>query len=726
MRSLVISVRLHDDRWHGTGEWPPSPGRLFQALVAGLGARGPLSAGSRRALEWLERQPHPMIAVPPCVAGRGFTNFVPNNDLDAVGGDPRRVGEIRAGKTIRPRLLEAEPEFRFAWILNTSTDHAGAQAVCEIAQWVYQFGRGVDMAYARADVLSQDEAEAHLADYSGQVWRPSDEAAGGGVALRCPAPGTLQSLIDRHADRRKRIVGGVFRKPREARFRLVGYDCPPLRLLLELRPADGERRFQPWPLAGAAGLTTAVRDAAAGRLAAAGVAPALVERYVIGRGANGADKGRRVRIIPLPSVGHAHADPSIRRILVERPPDCPIPVRALDLALSNLDLARYDPATGGARSPALPVLAPAQDIGMLGHYGIGGERMVRVWHSVTPVALPVARERGRMSGALRAESEARASHAVRQALRHAGVATRAESIRVQREPLFSRGARAETFAATVRFPAERLWHVEVAFVAPVAGPLVIGDGRYCGLGVMAPSPREAQHRDVLILPIGDGSRPAVGHHDGVVGALRRALMSRAADDDGRIPTLFSGHESGPGPARSGQHRHVFLFADDADSDGFLDRVIVAAPWRIDRTLSPGANDRALFARVVTELRIVRAGAAGILRLDPARQPRADDPLFSSSPTWDSRTHYRVTRHPSHSDDPNTVAMLDLAAECARRGLPRPHVEIKQLHIGPRGGIRAEARLGFTVSVAGPILLGRDAHRGGGLFARRYRAGKKQT
>ncbi|HYN39038.1 MAG TPA: type I-U CRISPR-associated protein Csb2 [Rhodospirillales bacterium] len=463
---------------------------------------------------------------------------------------------------------------------------------------------------------------------------------------------------------------------------------------------------------------TTVRDAAAGRLAAAGVAPALVERYVIGRGANGADKDRRVRIIPLPSVGHAHADPSIRRILVERPPDCPIPVRAVDLALSNLDLARYDTETGELLSPALPVLAPAEDIGMLGHYGIGGDRMARVWHSVTPVALPVARRRGRVGGALRAENEAKTAHAVRQALRHAGVTTPVESIRVQREPLFGRGARAETFVSTERFPAERLWHVEVGFVAPVAGPLVIGDGRYCGLGVMAKSLREA-HRDILILPIGDGSRPAVGHHDGVVAALRRALMSRAADDDGRIPTLFSGHESGPGPARSGQHRHVYLFADDADSDRFLDRLIVVAPWRVDRNLSPGSKDRARFEQVVTDLRIVRAGAAGILTLDPAREPPADDPMFSPSPTWDSRTPYCLTRHPSRSADPQTAAILDLAAECVRRGLPRPHVEIKQLHIGPRGGIRAEARLGFAVSVEGPILLGSDAHRGGGLFVRKH-------
>ncbi len=37
-----------------------------------------------------------------------------------------------------------------------------------------------------------------------------------------------------------------------------------------------------------------------------------------------------------------------------------------------------------------------------------------------------------------------------------------------------------------RFDKHRLWHVEIAFKEPVAGSLVIGDGRFLGLGVMAP------------------------------------------------------------------------------------------------------------------------------------------------------------------------------------------------------------------------------------------------
>jgi CRISPR-associated protein Csb2 len=58
---------------------------------------------------------------------------------------------------------------------------------------------------------------------------------------------------------------------------------------------------------------------------------------------------------------------------------------------------------------------------------------------------------------------------------------------VQREPFQSHGARAEVFAPATRFAKERLWHVAIKFAEPVQGPLVLGDGRFLGLGVLAPT-----------------------------------------------------------------------------------------------------------------------------------------------------------------------------------------------------------------------------------------------
>ena len=92
-----------------------------------------------------------------------------------------------------------------------------------------------------------------------------------------------------------------------------------------------------------------------------------------------------------------------------------------------------------------------------------------------------------MARALGAAVPRRAA-AVWQALRHAGVRLRPEVIRVQREPFESNGERAEPFAEDTRFSKHRLWHVEVKFRDGVEGPLVIGDGRFLGLGIMVPLP----------------------------------------------------------------------------------------------------------------------------------------------------------------------------------------------------------------------------------------------
>lgn len=74
-----------------------------------------------------------------------------------------------------------------------------------------------------------------------------------------------------------------------------------------------------------------------------------------------------------------------------------------------------------------------------------------------------------------------------QALRHANIPSAIEEIRVQREPLSAKGKVAGDFAATPRFHKERLWHAEIVFADAVAGPIVIGDGRFLGLGLMKPA-----------------------------------------------------------------------------------------------------------------------------------------------------------------------------------------------------------------------------------------------
>lgn len=710
--ALLLSIRFHDGRYHGAGDWPPAPARLFQALVAGTARGFQLADEDVMALEWLETLGAPVIAAPTVREGQSFTNFVPNNDLDKYGGDPRKIGEIRTSKTVRPHMFNAETPLLFIWTFDSDPPSEGhARTICQIAERLYQLGRGVDMAWAWGELLDADEVEARLARHGGAVYRPSK--SGTDKALLCPAKGSLASLKARYDANRARFTytgnQQLFSQPPKPRFAKIAYDAPTGHFLFEIREATSDEFFAPWPSPKAAELVVALRDKAADRLK--NVLPeeaGKIDRVLIGRGATEADKAARVRIVPLPSIGHVHADRGIRRVLVEIPPNCPLRADDVIWAFSGLE---DDPATG----EILWNLIQAEEKRMLGHYGISDSEQdaCRIWRTVTPAALPVMRTGRGTTGAKRIKGEAKAARAVMQALRHAGVTVPAESIRVQREPFDHNGARAEDFGVPGRFAARGLHHVEIAFAQAVRGPLVIGNGRYLGLGLMAP--REDIWHDVFAFAL--PAEVNVSDARALLLAVRRALMALSKEGSGRVPRLFSGHEDNGPPARSGRHEHVFLAADGVGSDGFITRFIVAAPWAADRRIKPCRDGRRRFDETTRRLTELRAGRLG--RFDHlTAEPVADgDPLLGPASTWIGETPYVATRNLKKRDDLAATVKMDMAAECHRRGLPMPRsVDVLDVNAGPRGGRpHANLRLQFATAIWGPILLGRDSHTGGGLF-----------
>lgn len=734
-RALLIEVRLLNGRYHGVGDWPPAPFRLFQALVAGAyGARwrSEPAADKDAAFRWLEGLAPPHVAAPPKVDTRSTTYFVPNNDLDAVGGDPRRVSEIRAGKPVRAVLFEGDAPCLYAWPFDDGEDHA--RLLAGLAERLHTLGLGIDAAFARADVCDWNEAEARLAG-CGAIGRP--RAAGTSRDPTCPIRGSLDSVRKRYdsgsrrfeTQREGRTTVTLFRQPPKAQFQTVAYDRPPARLLFELRPADGSRPYEKVPQERAADLTKSVRDLAAGRLTEAFPDRAHeVARLIVGAGVTSADSARRVRFIPLPSIGFEHTDPAIRRILVEVPPDCPIATSDIAWALSGRSVSgldQIDASTG--EITAETILAPTAEENMLRHFGIGTEPERR-WRTITPVALPERPLRGRLTGEARAAGGQRAAAAVAEALRHAGMSWRNLEIRVQNEPFHRKGVRADAFRPD-RF-AGRLQHVEIVLENPAPGPLVIGDGRWLGLGVMAPASEPP--RTVHLFAIDPSEAPPVSEREGLIRALRRAVMARVNEvtvqrrnkggersgNKDALETYFTGHLSDGSPARSGQHKHLFFLADDADGDGKIDRVAVVAPHIADRSFEPGRHDERaleLLDQALNDLTILRAGRAGVSRLQRVDTIDRTDPIFGFSVTWSSRTQYRPTRHPK-SRNPEAELRNDLATECRRRALLDPEVEILKVAAGPRSGIAVWAQLRFPASIRGPLMLGTGSHLGGGLFA----------
>jgi CRISPR-associated protein Csb2 len=736
MPCLLISVRFHDGRYHGRPEWPPSPARLFQALLAGAAQGETLAAEDQRAFEWLESLEAPAIAAPLMQAGQSLRNYVPNNDLDAVSGDPARISKIRAPKFIRPILFDTDTPLLYAWTFGHGPEaQAWAHRLCAVTGRLYQFGRGVDMAWARGEVLDDSQLEARFAAHLGVGHRPGGGA--GGTVLAVPLKGSLASLIERHKKMRARFqslyeskptkkesvgkvsIGQIFVQPPKPRFQQVAYASPPTRLLFDL---VGE--ITPWPLGRVVDLTERVRDAVTQKLReklpheADDIYNAIVGR----RNAQETDKAARVRITPLPSIGHQHADHAIRRVMVEVPPNCPLRLDDLEWAFSGVEVVNsaIDSETGEVRDQVL--LAPAAETGMLAHYGVeqAGAARQYLWRTVTPAALPLQAARRRVDparrrleakgGAERAGEESKAIASVAQALRHAGIASRPLAVRVQREPFEANGARAEYFAAGTRFAKERLWHVEVAFAEGVCGPQILGDGRYLGLGLMRPI--KAAWRDIVAFSLPPNARIPAADRRNLLRAVRRALMALSRDDKGNVPPLFSGHQSDGAPANSGHHKHVFLAGFDLDRNGDIEQLVVAAPWACDHSTRASVSARTVFNRVVPLLKAVRAGELGVI---PLRISSADERLMGPSQDWISHTDYRPCRHGRHSKDPTASLLRDVTSECERRGLPKPEIELLDLSVGPNEGLGARLRLRFAVAVSGPILLGRDSHQGGGLF-----------
>lgn len=110
------AATAHDDRRRA--EWPPHPARFFSALVAALYDRDPADQIERSALLWLERQPAPGLDVDLDVDGdvgrrQVHDVFVPVNDLSIAGNAWPLVDALRAAEAALARVEQtADPKQR--------------------------------------------------------------------------------------------------------------------------------------------------------------------------------------------------------------------------------------------------------------------------------------------------------------------------------------------------------------------------------------------------------------------------------------------------------------------------------------------------------------------------------------------------------------------------------------------------------------------------------------
>jgi CRISPR-associated protein Csb2 len=451
---------------------------------------------------------------------------------------------------------------------------------------------------------------------------------------------------------------------------------------------------------------------------------AELERHFIGRKADGSNSApieARVRIIAIPSIGTRFADRGIRRLLVEVPSACTMQASDVRWAFSGAEIV-------DARTGEVAILAPCEDASMLRHYAVG--EAARVFRTVTPIVLSdriiqrrpgedgaESAERRRFHkaalGSAKQEELSVAAGAIAEAMRHAGLRTRIEAVRLQREPFDAAGERAESFAKNTRFAPTRLWHVELVLEQAVKGPLLLGDGRFLGLGIMAPVQHYVQglHEFEIVEGLNEWSAAA-----DVTRALRRAVMARVQAEIGtgrELGTFFTGHAQGGAIARGDRDAHL-AFAFDPTSG----RLFIISPHLLERRTESRTDveNLRILAQALEGFDELVAGRAGRLTLRRLHSDPNQHALLSQGCSWVSVTPYVVTRH-ARGHSAAEAAAADVRSECHRVGLPTPDVEVQNTWGEPGRGLTSYVQLTFPVGISGPLILGRDRYFGGGLFRR---------
>lgn len=524
---LCISVRFLDGAFHGRGdggapEWPPSPLRLFQALVAAAAARWNERRGlvhAAPALRWLESLPPPSLVAPHAAAGAAYRLYVPDNVGDLVGkawsrGNEASVADYRTEKMVRPTRPEQEA-VHYLWPLAPLGEdlRAHRDILLTAARSITHLGWGVDLVVADASVITNDEANA----LPGQRWQPSPAATG--TTLRTPTTGTLADLARRHDAFLHRVSGEMFSPvPPLSAFKLAGYlsDAEPPRspcALFALRKLDdtGFRAYDPVRRsAHVAGMVRHVTGSAA-MTRSLGWTADHVAKFVHGH-ASASDSqvainAARLVFLPLPSIeyrgdGGGPTVGSIRRVLITSLG--PTNREEFDRLAQHLAGQELIDEKSGA-STAMISLLPVADNVTQRYLGSAA-----TWATVTPVVLPGYDDPRKLRQRLRPENAAkltaddkasllaklddRIDFLIRKAIRQAGYSealARHAEIEWRASGYWPGTALASQYAAGDQHRRFRRLHVRITWrdetgnPIDLPGPICFGSGKFSGMGLFA-------------------------------------------------------------------------------------------------------------------------------------------------------------------------------------------------------------------------------------------------
>ncbi len=544
---LTIEVNFLTGRYVATAhhdrtspEWPPHPARLFSALVATWADSDDPDPRERQALEWLESQPPPSIRASEATPRSTATHFVPVNDarifsqrsyndrarrievllaeinearsrgttqtkltsldtklrkqqdvsqmISSVGNTPVRSavnimppGWMSTSKDVRtgqarayPSVTPEDPRIIYMW--KSDPTAKAARVIDRLCVRLTRLGHSSSLVSCR--VVSDDPIPTHVPGAGVDVLR----------SIRSGQLAALEGEYKKHKGNKPRTLPFTpvrYRQVKPARTELAVVGPHTSGEWLVLAFIRGSRRFP---------ATMAVEVAKALRGAVFRHATDPMPEGLSGHSRRGRPSTNpHIGFLPLPWVGHEHSDGRLMGTAIAMP-------EQLDTE-SRLALLR---AVGKWESVADPLTLTLGRRGILEMERIvGASPLVTLrpgpwrrpslrWMSATPIALPThPGTLGSGTAAARAKAWTRAEQAVIASCRHIGLPEPVNVV-ITFASLLPGARPAPTFPTfRQRGPggkpvARRLVHAAVTFDRPVVGPIVLGSGRYLGLGLMRP------------------------------------------------------------------------------------------------------------------------------------------------------------------------------------------------------------------------------------------------
>lgn len=521
-------------------EWPPHTARLFSALVNAWAEDGQDPA-ERSALEWLEAQDPPAIAASGATPRRAVSHFVPVPDTSIIGLSFHKK-RAEAVWSIQDQLARSLAASKGADTQDTARLRQKLRSAQDVQNQVSRAGNTNPAVAAGMFPDRRGRQERFFPSVTPDeprvtyVWStpPPDGLYGilddlllgvtnlghSSSLVSCrmtrePAtanhlPGTAGASI--HSVRKGQLAalerlfalhGGI--KPRSLPYVDVRYSSPgnapgpaPAQssmagewIIFEFM--HGSRMF---PSARAVEVARTMRSAIMSHAVGA------IPEGISGHGAGGEPtRMPHAAFIPIPNVGHRRSDGRLLGIAMSVP-------RNLDEAARRAAfqaIGAWEAKEGGGHLEMRLKRGTVRMSRQLGsaalqslrHGTWGGQS--RQWATATPIALP--RHPGgltRGTAESRAKAWGAAGSSVADTCVHVGL-PKPSVVNVSLNP-FIAGAH-----PIARFPPfvqngpggeirRQLVHALVTFESPVAGPIILGAGRFMGLGLMRPVNEETQGR----------------------------------------------------------------------------------------------------------------------------------------------------------------------------------------------------------------------------------------